>query len=203
MPALVSPIALMEAMMALTSSTMLLLNTAAPDFHLLATDGKYYSLASFSASPLLLVMFICNHCPFVKHVRKELAALGRDYQHKGVAMLAINSNDTIAYPADDMAHMQQEVQLAYYSFPYVLDDSQAVAKAYDAACTPDFYLFDKTRKLIYRGQLDDSRPSNGVPVTGKDLRAAIELGLANAAPVSEQKPSMGCNIKWRAVSDLA
>jgi peroxiredoxin len=192
----------MEATMALTPSTMLPLGTVAPDFHLLGTDGKYYSLASFSQSPLLLVMFICNHCPFVKHVRNALAALGRDYQHKGVAILAINSNDAIAYPADDMTHMQQEVQLANYSFPYVLDASQAVAKAYDAACTPDFYLFDKTRQLIYRGQLDDSRPSNGAPVTGKDLRAAIEQGLVNAAPVSEQKPSMGCNIKWRAVSDL-
>jgi peroxiredoxin len=189
--------------MALTPSTMLPLGTAAPDFHLRGTDGKDYSLANFSEASLLLVMFICNHCPFVKHVRNELATLGQDYQHQGVAIIAINSNDTDAYPADDMAHMQQEVQLANYTFPYVLDASQSVAKAYDAACTPDFYLFDKTRRLIYRGQLDDSRPNNGVTVTGSDLRAAIKLGLANAAPMSEQKPSMGCNIKWRVGNEVA
>src|SRR5690606_32840042 len=160
--------------------------------------GRQVALEDFSGAKLLLVAFICNHCPFVKHVRTELARLGRDCERQGVAMVAISSNDTEAFPADDMEHMRAEVQDAGYTFPYLLDESQEVARAYDAACTPDFYLFDGDRKLIYRGQLDDSRPGNDIPVTGSDLRAAIEAALAGKPVGATQKPSIGCNIKWKA-----
>ena len=183
--------------MALTPSSMLPLGTAAPDFNLPGTDGAQYSLRSFASGKLLLVAFICNHCPFVKHIQTELARLGRDCREWGVAMIAISSNDVEAYPADGMDKMREEAAKAGYVFPYVLDATQQVARAYDAACTPDFFLFDGARELIYRGQFDDSRPGNGVPVSGKDLRAAIEAALANRAISAEQKPSMGCNIKWK------
>ena len=183
--------------MALTPSNMLPLGTQAPDFTLPSTDGRQVSLAGFADRPLLLVAFICNHCPFVQHIRAELAALGNEYQDKGVGVVAISSNDTEAYPQDDMAHMRQEVEAAGYRFPYLLDQSQEVAKAYDAACTPDFYLFDRERKLIYRGQFDDSRPKNDEPVTGRDLREALDLALTGQPISGAQKPSIGCNIKWK------
>jgi Peroxiredoxin len=183
--------------MALTPSNMLPLGTAAPHFALPSTDGSIVSLDQFAGRRALLVAFICNHCPFVKHIRGELAKLARDYQDKDFAMVAINSNDTVAFPADDMEHMKQEVIDAGYIFPYLLDETQDVARAYDAACTPDFFLFDADRKLVYRGQLDDARPSNDIPVTGRDLRAAIDAVL-NGTPVSDkQVPSIGCNIKWK------
>ena len=142
-------------------------------------------------------MFICNHCPFVKHLRSALAQLGRDYVPQGLAIAAISSNDSEAYPADSPAKMIEEQQEAGYNFPYLFDGTQEVAKSYRAACTPDFYLFDKARRLVYRGQFDDSRPSNGLPVTGKDLRAAIDAVLAGKPVSAEQRPSIGCNIKWR------
>jgi hypothetical protein len=142
-------------------------------------------------------MFLCNHCPFVKHIRAELARLGRDDQPKGVAIVAINSNDAERYPEDSPAKMASEAREAGYTFPYLYDADQAVAKAYCAACTPDFFLFDGSRRLVYRGQLDDSRPSNGVPVTGADLRAALDAVLAERPVNAKQKPSIGCNIKWK------
>lgn len=183
--------------MALTPSNMLPLGTQAPDFELLSTDGNKVALADFRSARLLLVAFICNHCPFVKHIRTELAQLARDFQPQGVGFVAINSNDTVAYPADNMDAMRAERADALYSFPYLLDETQQVARAYAAACTPDFYLFDAERRLIYRGQLDDSRPGNQIPVTGQDLRAALQAALAGTPPASAQKPSMGCNIKWK------
>ncbi len=183
--------------MALTPSNMLPLGTPAPDFSLPGTDGITYTLRNFAAGKLLLVAFICNHCPFVKHIRAELARLGRDNRDRGVAMVAISSNDIEAFPADGMDKMREEVVTAGYVFPYLLDATQQVAKAYAAACTPDFFLFDGARKLIYRGQLDDSRPGNKVPVSGKDLRAALDAALANKGVPAAQKPSMGCNIKWK------
>jgi peroxiredoxin len=183
--------------MALTPSNMLALGTSAPDFDLPGTDGNNYSLRSFASGKLLLVAFICNHCPFVKHIQAELARLGRDCREQGVAMVAISSNDVDAYPADGMEPMRDEARKAGYVFPYLLDASQQVAKAYDAACTPDFFLFDGARKLIYRGQFDDSRPGGTIPVTGKDLRAAIDAALKNQRLSADQKPSMGCNIKWK------
>ena len=183
--------------MALTPSTMLPLGTTAPDFQLPDTNGKMVSLADFKGAPALLVLFICNHCPYVKHIRAELAELGRNYQAKGVAIVAISSNDAKNYPDDSPEKMKQEVKSAGYTFPYLYDETQAVAKAYRAACTPDIFLFDKNQKLVYRGQLDSSRPGNDVPVTGEDLRAALDAVLAGT-PVSEnQTPSIGCNIKWK------
>ena len=176
---------------------MLPLGTAAPDFRLPDTNGKTVSLSDFKGKPLL-VMFICNHCPFVKHIRAGLAQLARDYQPRGVAIVGINSNDVENYPDDSPAKMAQEVKAADYTFPYLYDETQAVAKAYRAACTPDFYLFDKEHRLVYRGQLDDSRPSNSVPVTGKDLRAALDAVLAGKPVSPNQRPSIGCNIKWKA-----
>jgi peroxiredoxin len=184
--------------MALTPSTMLPLGTTAPDFKLPDTDGKIVSLADFKDKPALLVMFLCNHCPYVKHVRAGLAQLARDYLPRGVAIVGINSNDVANYPDDSPAKMREEVKSAGYLFPYLYDETQAVAKAYRAACTPDIYLFDKQRKLVYRGQLDDSRPGNGIPVTGKDLRAALDAVLAGKPASPHQKASMGCNIKWKA-----
>jgi peroxiredoxin len=181
-----------------TASTMLPLGTTAPDFKLPNIDGKMVSLDDLAGSPALLVMFICNHCPFVKHIAAGLAKLGHDYQPKGVAMVAIMSNDSITYPDDAPDKMAAEAQARGYTFPYLFDDTQAVAKAYRAACTPDFFLFDKQQKLVYRGQLDSSRPDNGIPVTGEDLRAAIDAVLAGNAPASDQRASIGCNIKWKA-----
>ena len=177
---------------------MLPLGTAAPDFKLPDTNGKIVSLADSKNAPALLVLFICNHCPYVKHIRTGLAQLARDYTTKGAAIVAINSNDVANYPDDSPARMKEEVKSAGYIFPYLYDETQAVAKAYRAACTPDIYLFDKNQKLVYRGQLDDSRPNSGVPVTGKDLRAALDAVLAGKPVSPNQKASMGCNIKWKA-----
>lgn len=182
--------------MVAVNSTMLPLGTAAPDFRLPDTDGKTVALSDFKGKPLL-VMFICNHCPFVKHIRAGLAQLGRDYLPRGAALVAINSNDVANYPADNPAKMKEEAQAAGYLFPYLYDESQAVAKAYRAACTPDFYLFDSNHRLIYRGQFDDSRPGNGLPVTGKDLRAALNAAITGKPMALDQKPSIGCNIKWK------
>ena len=176
---------------------MLALGTVAPAFSLPDPTGKLVRLSDFQGAPALLVMFICNHCPFVKHVRAELARLAHDYQAKGVAVVAINSNDANAYPEDSPARMAEEMRQAGYTFPYLFDESQAVAQSYRAACTPDFYLFDKGVRLVYRGQLDDSRPQNGIPVTGRDLRAALDAVLAGRPVSRDQKPSLGCNIKWK------
>lgn len=180
-----------------TPSTMLPLGTPAPDFKLMNVDGREVALADFAGKPALLVMFMCNHCPFVIHVAEELARLTSEYMARGVAVVGINSNDTAAHPADSPERMVAEAEERGYQFPYLFDETQEVAHEYRAACTPDFFLFDKDRKLVYRGQLDDSRPGNGVPVTGKDLRAALDAVLAGAAPVSEQRASLGCNIKWK------
>ena len=183
--------------MALTPSTMLPLGTTAPDFKLPDTNGKTVSPADFKDKSALLVLFICNHCPYVKHIRTGLAELGRDYTSRNVGIVGINSNDVANYPDDSPAKMKEEVRSAHYTFPYLYDESQAVAKAYRAACTPDIYLFDKDRKLVYRGQFDDSRPGNGIPVTGKDLRAALDAVLAGKPVSTNQKASIGCNIKWK------
>ena len=176
---------------------MLALGTAAPDFRLPDVSGKIVALADFAAAPALVVMFICNHCPYVKHLRATLAELAREYQKRGAAFVAINSNDVKNYPADSPENMALEVKLTGYTFPYLYDQTQGVAKAYHAACTPDFFLFDKHRKLVYRGQFDSSRPGNGVPVTGNDLRAALDAVLAGKPVVPRQTPSIGCNIKWK------
>jgi peroxiredoxin len=177
---------------------MLPLGTSAPPFSLPDISGKTVSIGDFQNAPALLVMFICNHCPYVKHVRSGLAQLARDYQPKGTAVVAISSNDVVTHPDDSPAKMALEAKEAGYTFPYLYDESQAVAHAYQAACTPDFFLFDREKRLVYRGQLDDSRPGNGVPVTGKDLRAALDAVLAGKPVATEQKPSIGCNIKWKA-----
>lgn len=183
--------------MAAKESTMLALGTAAPDFKLPDFNGKQHSLADFKSAKGLVVAFICSHCPFVKHVRDEFARFAREYQAKGLAVVAIASNDLEAYPQDGPDGMREEAQLVGYSFPYLLDETQAVAKVYQAACTPDFYLFDAQQKLFYRGQFDASRPKNNIPVTGADLRAAAAALLTNQAPLAEQLPSIGCNIKWK------
>jgi len=185
--------------MARTPSTMMLeLGTSAPEFSLPSTDGATVSLADFSDAKALLVMFICNHCPFVVHIREELAKIGPDFTEAGLAVAAISSNDAQNYPDDSPEKMKTEADTAGYTFPYLYDESQSIAKAYRASCTPDFFLFDADHKLVYRGQLDGSRPGNGVPVTGSDLRAAIEKTLAGKAVSDEQTPSIGCNIKWKA-----
>jgi peroxiredoxin len=183
--------------MVAVNSTMLPLGTKAPDFRLPDTNGKQISLADLKAAPALLVIFMCNHCPYVKHIRVGLAQLARDYLRRGLAMVGINSNDVANYPADSPAKMAEEVKAAGYTFPYLYDESQAVAKAYHAACTPDIFLFDRDQCLVYRGQFDDGRPGNGLPVTGKDLRAALDAVLAGKPVSPEQKPSIGCNIKWK------
>lgn len=183
--------------MAATESTMLPLGTAAPDFTLPDTvSGKPVSLGDLDARAYLIA-FICNHCPFVKHIRAELARLGHDYQPKGVALIAISSNDVANYPQDGPDLMKKEAKDAGYSFPYLYDETQQVARAYSAACTPDFFVFDADKKLAYRGQLDDSRPGNNKPVTGADIRAALDALLAGKNPSETQKPSIGCNIKWK------
>ncbi len=185
--------------MALTPSTMLPLGTSAPAFSLPdTTTGKIVSIGDFKNAPALLVMFICNHCPYVKHVRSGLAQLVKDYQAKGVAAVGISSNDVESHPDDSPQKMAVEAREAGYTFPYLYDESQAVARSYQAACTPDIFLFDRERRLVYRGQLDDSRPGNGIPVTGKDLRAALDAVLAGKPVAALQKPSIGCNIKWKA-----
>ena len=177
---------------------MLPLSTTAPDFKLPDPDGKIVSLPDFKNKSALLVLFICNHCPYVKHIRAGLAKVARDYLPKQVAIIGINSNDVANYPEDSPAKMAAEVSTAGYLFPYLYDESQAVAKAFHAACTPDFFLFDRGRRLVYRGQFDASRPGNGIPVTGKDLRAALDAVLAGKTTSQFQAPSMGCNIKWKA-----
>lgn len=185
-----------------TESTMLDLGTVAPDFSLANVDGTMVSRDDFSGAEVLVVMFICNHCPYVKHIAEGLSALGRDYalppghRDREVALVAINSNDVSSYPADSPEQMVREVEERKYLFPYLYDADQQVAKAYRAACTPDFFVFDRQRRLCYRGQLDDSRPGNGIEVTGRDLRAAINATLAGEPPLAVQKPSIGCNIKW-------
>ena len=184
--------------MALTPSTMLAIGTTAPDFHLPDTDGKIVSLADLNSQAALAVIFMCNHCPYVVHIRAGLAKLAHDYIPRGVGFVGINANDAKNYPADSPARMKDEVKAAGYIFPYLYDETQTVAKAYRAACTPDIYLFDKSRQLVYRGQMDDSRPGNGIPVTGKDLRAALDAVLAGRPVSPDQKASMGCNIKWKA-----
>jgi peroxiredoxin len=177
---------------------MLELGTRAPDFALPDTDGRTVRLADFRDARALLVMFICNHCPYVKHVQHELVRLARDYEPRGAAFVAISSNDVDNYPDDSPELMKAEKDRVGYPFPYLYDESQEVAKAYRAACTPDFFLFDRDRKLVYRGQLDASRPKNpAVPVSGKDMRAALDEVLAGRKPAAEQIPSIGCNIKWK------
>jgi len=184
--------------MVATNSTMLDLGTPAPDFDLPDPEGRRYSLADLAGTDALVVTFISNHCPFVKHLRNELAEFGRECASKKVSMVAIMPNDISTHPADSPEKMREEVQNFDYVFPYLYDESQETAKAYRAACTPDFFLFDQDRKLVYRGQFDDSRPSSDAPVTGADLRAAVDALLAGADPVEDQKPSIGCNIKWKA-----
>ncbi len=184
--------------MAATPSIMLELGTKAPDFELTdAVTGQKISLESLQSEQATVVMFICNHCPYVKHVRHELARLGEDYLEKGVSFVAISSNDVDNYPEDSPEKMKLVAEEWGLPFPYLYDESQEVAKAYMAACTPDFYVFDSNLKLVYRGQLDDSRPGNDVPVTGKDIRNALENILAGMPVSKNQKPSIGCNIKWK------
>ena len=180
--------------MAAVESQMLPIGTQAPVFTLPDPEGAMHSLRRDASATL--VMFICNHCPFVKHIRTELARLGTDYGPRNVAIYAINSNDVTTHPGDHPDRMKEEAATWGYTFPYLFDETQEVAKAYRAACTPDFYLFDGDSKLVYRGQLDDSRPSNGLPVDGRDLRAALEAVLSSNSPDANQKPSIGCNIKW-------
>ena len=181
-----------------TASTMLPLGTKAPDFSLPNIDGSTVSLADFAGEKALVVIFMCNHCPFVIHIREQLVEFAKEYQEKGAAIVAISSNDVVEYPQDSLEKMAEDAKEFGYSFPYLLDESQAVAQAYKAACTPDFYVFDADQALVYRGQLDDSRPNSDIPVTGKDLRTAVDAALAGDAPLLEQKPSLGCNIKWKA-----
>ncbi|HSQ23994.1 MAG TPA: thioredoxin family protein [Pyrinomonadaceae bacterium] len=184
--------------MARTLSTMLDLGTSAPDFTLPDTvSGKTMALRDFANSKALLVMFICRHCPFVKHVEKELARLGRDYANKDVGIVAISANDATEFSEDAPQSLKEMAEQLGFAFPFLYDESQSVAKAYSAACTPDFFLFDRSRKLAYRGQLDDSRPESGVPVTGKDLRAALDAVLNDRAVNPDQRASIGCNIKWK------
>lgn len=185
--------------MALTPSTMMLeLGAPAPEFHLPdVVSGQTISLGTFAGKKALVVMFICRHCPYVVHVKEELARLGRDYAGKSVGIVAISSNDAQAYPMDAPASLKQMAEELGFNFPFCYDETQETAKAYAAACTPDFYVFDENRKLVYRGQLDDSRPGNGIPVTGRDLRAAIDAVLEGKPAPAVQKPSIGCNIKWK------
>ena len=184
--------------MALTPSTMLPLGTKALHFELLdAVSNTKISLGKGHSTIGTVIMFICNHCPYVKHLKKELAEFAKEYQKKNIAFIAINSNDVENYPEDSPEKMREDAQQFGYIFPYLYDESQEIAKAYQAACTPDFYLFDKNLSCVYRGQFDDSRPGNHIPVTGKDLKAAIDNLLTNKPIDPNQKPSMGCNIKWK------
>ena len=187
--------------MVMTASEMLPLGTSAPDFSLPDTRGNTVSLAYFEGGPALLIIFMCNHCPFVKHVLDNLVELVKEYQAKGAAVVGINSNDVDGFPEDSPEMMAQVAEVLGFTFPYLYDETQEVAKAYHAACTPDFFLFDKRRKLVYRGQMDDSRPGNNIPVTGADLTAAIDAVLTDREVDAEQKPSMGCNIKWKQGSE--
>jgi len=184
--------------MALTPSTMLALGTPAPAFSLPdVVSGNTISLGTVADRPALLVMFICQHCPYVKHIKQELANLGRDYVDRGLAIVAISANDVDRYPDDAPEHLKAMAENLGFTFPVCYDETQAVAKAYTAACTPDFFLFNADRALVYRGQLDDSRPGNGLPITGKDLRGAIDAVLSGQLVSPDQRPSIGCNIKWK------
>jgi peroxiredoxin len=180
-----------------TPSTMLALGTAAPKFKLPDPAGKIVSLDDFKGATALVVAFICNHCPYVKHIRTQFAAFAKEYQARGVGVVAISSNDVENYPDDAPDKMAEEIKSAGYTFPYLYDESQQVAKDYRAACTPDLYVFDKGQRLVYRGQFDDSRPKNGRPVTGADLRRAVDAVLAGREVDANQRPSIGCNIKWK------
>ena len=185
--------------MAQTASTMLPLGTPAPAFNLTEpATGYTVALADFQNAPALLVIFMCNHCPFVKHIREGLVRFAREYQARGLAIVAISANDVANHPHDSPAKMAEDARAFGYPFPYLYDETQAVAQAYRAACTPDFFLFDAGRTLVYRGQFDGSRPGNNVPVTGADLRAAADAALVGQPAPSDQKPSIGCNIKWKA-----
>jgi peroxiredoxin len=177
---------------------MLPLGTRAPDFELPNVDGRMLGLAEAAGPQGTVVMFICNHCPFVKHVADHLAMVARDYASRGIGFVAISSNDVASHPADSPEQMVHEAENRGYPFPYLYDETQEVAKAFHAACTPDFFVFDAGQKLVYRGQLDPSRPGSDVPVTGSDLRAALEALLAERPPLADQIPSLGCNIKWKA-----
>jgi len=183
--------------MAMTASTMLPLGTEAPGFALPDTEGSLASLSDFDEAKALVVVFMCNHCPFVKHVINGLVKLVKEYQPRGVAFVGINANDVSEYPEDRPARMAQFARERGFTFPYLYDETQDVAKRYHAACTPDFFVFDENRRLVYRGQMDDSRPGNDVPITGADLRAALDAVLEGEAVPGRQKPSMGCNIKWK------
>jgi len=183
-----------------TASTMLPLGSDAPKFSLPNVDGNQVSLADYDGKPLLVV-FMCNHCPFVIHLREALAQFGQEYQAKGLAMVGISSNSVKSHPQDGPEEMKAEAKDAGYTFPYLYDETQEVAKAYRAACTPDFFLFDADKKLVYRGQFDDSRPQSGIPVTGEDLRKACDAVLAGQPVPEDQKPSIGCNIKWESAPD--
>jgi peroxiredoxin len=185
--------------MAATESIMLELGTVAPDFALPdAVSGKTVRRDDYKGKKALLVFFICPHCPFVKHINEALATLGRDYANQHIGIVAISSNDAVTYPTDSPAGLKQQAETFGFKFPYLYDETQAVAKAYSAACTPDFFLFDGKFSLVYRGQFDASRPGNGIPVTGHDLRAALDLVLAGKPVPTDQRPSIGCNIKWKA-----
>ena len=189
--------------MVLTPSTMIALGTAAPDFSLPdVTSREIITLKTFGHKKALLIMFICSHCPFVKHVQDELSQIGRDYQKKNVGILAISSNDTRAYPEDSPSNLNVMAQKLGFNFPYCYDETQQVARAYQAACTPDYFLFDQNRTLVYRGQLDESRPGNDKPVTGKDLRQAVDSVLSGLPILAEQIASVGCNIKWKANKEI-
>lgn len=184
--------------MSLTPSTMLPLGTKAPDFSLPdVVSEQSISLRNFESKKALLVIFMCRHCPFVQHVKEEIAKIGGDYKDKNIGIVAISANDIQNYPDDAPEHLKEMAQELGFNFPFCYDESQQTAKAYTAACTPDFFLFDAERKLVYRGQLDDSRPGNGLPITGKDLRNAIDAILLNQSVSPDQKPSIGCNIKWK------
>jgi len=185
--------------MALTPSTMIMaLGSKAPDFSLPDTEGNTVTLNDFKDAKAFLIIFMCNHCPYVQHVRKGLVELGRYCREKDVAVAGINSNDADTYPQDSPEMMAREREEWGYVFPYLYDENQEAAKSYSASCTPDFFLFDSNGKLAYRGQMDGSRPGNSVPVTGKDIRAAIDAVLEGREPLKEQTPSLGCNIKWKA-----
>ncbi len=183
--------------MVMTASTMLPLGSDIPEFSLLNVDGKQVSSADLPAGQPVLVMFICNHCPFVIHLDQALAQFGKEYQEKGLTVIAISSNDVSTHPADSPEKMAEMAKSSGWTFPYLYDETQDTAKAFRAACTPDFFLFDQNHKLAYRGQFDASRPGNGIAVTGEDLKSACDAVLAGQPVPESQKPSIGCNIKWK------
>ncbi len=189
--------------MTVTPSTMAPLGMEAPEFDLPDPEGERYSLDDFADAPALLVVFMCNHCPYVKHIQDELAAFASEYLERGLAVVGINSNDWDRYPEDRPEAMAREERRVGYPFPYLVDETQEVARAYGAACTPDFFLFDGDRRLVYRGQFDGSRPGNDVPVTGEDLRGATDRVLAGEPVPEDQAPSVGCNIKWKPENALS